>query len=130
MPTAAQPLDGNYKPITAIVGTTVTASATAAAAASNSVSLPGVAGQTTYINGFVCTSGVPGANQIGVVTVTGCQGGTLSFQFPETTGFGGQLIMFFPMPIPATGPNTAINVNIPAIGSGAVTAVAAYGFQL
>lgn len=130
MPTVAQPLDGNYKPITAVVGTTVTASATAAAAASNTVTLPGVAGATTYINGFVCTAGIPGANQIGVVTVTGCQGGTLSFQFPETTGFGAQLIMFFPMPIPATGPNTAISVNIPAIGSGAVTAAAAYGFQL
>lgn len=130
MPTAAQLLDGNYKPITAIVGAPITASATGAAAAANTATLPGVPGQTTYLNGFVCTSGIPGANQIGVVTVTGCQGGTLSFQFPETTGFGAQLVMFFPMPIPASGPNTAISVNIPAISSGAVTAVAAYGFQL
>lgn len=129
MPTA-QPLDGNYKPISAIVGTAVTASATGVAAASNTVTLPAAAGTTTYINGFVCTSGIPGANQIGVVTVTGCQGGTLSFQFPETTGFGGQLVVFFPMPIPASAPNQAISVNIPAITSGAVTAAAAWGFQL
>lgn len=130
MPQAAQQLDGNYKPITAVIGTPVTASATAAAAQANTVTLPAVPGQTTYINGFICTSGIPGANQIGVVTVTGCAGGTLSFQFPETTGFGGQLVIFFPYPIPASAPNTAISVNIPAIGSGAVTAAAAYGFQL
>lgn len=130
MPQAAQLLDGNYKPITAVIGTPVTASATAAAAAANTVTLPAVPGQTTYINGFVVTSGIPGANQIGVVTVTGCAGGTLSFQFPETTGFGGQIIMFFPYPIPASAPNTAISVNIPAIASGAVTAAVAYGFQL
>lgn len=130
MPQAAQLLDGNYKPITAVIGTPVTASATAGAGLINAVTLPAVAGQTTYINGFVVTSGIPGANQIGVVTVTGCAGGTLSFQFPETTGFGGQIIMFFPVPIPASAPNTAITVTIPVIGSGAVTANTAYGFQL
>jgi hypothetical protein len=128
----AQPLDGNYKPITAIVGTPITASATSAtpATVAAAATLPGVAGTTTYINGFICTSAIPGANVVPLVTVTGTTGGTLSFQFPETTAFGGQLIIFFPNPIPASAPNTSIVVTVPALASSGNSAVVAYGFQL
>lgn len=130
MPTTAQPLDGNYKPITALIGTPVTASNTGAAAAGVTVTLPGTTGATTYIAGFICTSGAPGSNRVEVVTVTGVISGTMSYQFVESSAYGGQLNVFFPEPIPASAPNTGISVVIPGDASGAAVAAVAYGFQL
>lgn len=133
MPAFGQLLDGNYETIRQIVGSTVTASNTAAAAASNSVTINGTAGLTTYITGFNITSHAP----VGVVgtsatpvTLTGLVGGTLNFHFVENVTFGGDLTVLFPMPIPAATVGGNIVLNLPAITSGAVSAVAIYGFQL
>ena len=106
-------------------------SATAVAAAQCVATLPAVAGKTTYIMGFVLTAGAPAGAVVGVATVTGLgiAGGTLNFQFVETPNFGGELVIEFPFPIPASAANTPIVVTIPAITSGAVTAVSAWGFQ-
>lgn len=126
----AQPLDGNYKPITALIGTSVTASNTGTAAAGASATLSGTTGATTYIAGFICTSGAPGSTRTEVVTVTGVISGTMSYQFVESSAYGGQLIVFFPEPVPASASNTNIVVTIPGDASGAAVAVVAYGFQL
>jgi len=128
--TVAQPLDGNYKPIPALIGTPVAASNTGSAGAALTVTLLGVPGATTYISGFIISAANPAANQTGVVTVQGTLGGTMNFQLVESTTFGGLIVVVFPFPVPASGQNVAITVNIPTIGSGAVTAIAAYGFQL
>lgn len=112
------------------IGTPITSSATGAAAATAVATLSGVSNKTTYITGFTATSGNPGATVVGVVTVTGTISGTLSYQFTESATLGGELIVTFPTPIPASAVNTAIVVTIPAITSGAVVAIAAYGYQL
>ena len=105
---------------------------TFAAAAAGSVSLPAVAGQIAYITGFTVTSAAPAATVAGVVTVTGLTtnngGGTLSYQFVESATLGGNLTKTFGNPIGASGANQAITVNVPAITSGAVTAVEVEGY--
>ena len=106
----------------------VIASATAAAAASCAATLAGTAGKTTYIMGFVITTAAPAAAVTGTATITGLST-TLNFQIVESVTFGGELVVEFPFPIPASAPNTAIVVTLPAITSGAVSAVSAWGFQ-
>lgn len=133
MPSSAQLLDGNYNSIRQVLGTTVTASGTAIAAAANSVTITGVSGLTTYITGFNITSHAPVAvvgTSATPVTLTGLTGGTLNFHFVENTTFGGDLTVLFPMPIPAATVGGNVVLSLPAIASGAVSAVALYGFQL
>lgn len=133
MPAFAQLLDGNYNTVRQVLGTTVTASNTAGAGLANSVTINGTSGLTTYITGFNITSHAP----VGVVgtsatpvTLTGLTGGTLNFHFVENVTFGGDLTVVFPMPIPAAAVGGNVVLSVPAIGSGAVTAVAMYGYQL
>lgn len=113
-----------------VVGTPVTASATGAAGATATATLPGVSGKTTYITGFTVTSGNPAATVVGLVTVTGAISGTMNYQFTESATLGGELIVTFPIPIPASAAAQAIAVIVPTIASGAVVAVTAYGYQL
>ncbi len=133
MPSFGQLLDGNYNTVRQVLGTTVTASNTASAAAANSVTINGGTGVTTYITGFNITSHAPGST-VGTsatpVTITGLTGGTLNFHFVENTVFGGELTVQFPMPIPASTVGGNVSLSLPAITSGAVSAVALYGFQL
>lgn len=125
--TQANPLATNQ-----VVGTPVYASTSAAAAAQCVSSLPAVAGKTTYLNGFVCTSHAPTANVFGTVTVSLDGGTTTHFQFIylESATLGGMLNIDFPDPIPATGPNKSIVVTIPAITSGAASAITVFGYQI
>lgn len=108
-------------------GTPVGASATAAAAAANAVSLPAVAGKTNYLSGLVVSTGNPASAVTGVVTVTGLSVGTLSFQIVESVAAGGLLNINFAEPLPASAVDTAITVTLPAITSGAVSTVAVHG---
>ena len=108
---------------------TITASATASAAAQCQVTFAAVAGKTNYLNGFVVTSLAPGATVGGLVTVTGLVTGTLSYQFVETTSFGGELTVNFPQPVPASAANVAIVITLAAITSGAASAISAVGSQ-
>lgn len=110
------------------VGVAVTGSATGAAAAAVSASLPAVAAKTNYLTGFVVTATNPAAVVNGVVTVTGLVSGTLSFQFVEAVATGGQLVVTFDTPIPASAVNTAITANLPAITGGGAGAVAVFGY--
>lgn len=54
----------------------------------------------------------------------------LSYQFVEAVAAGGQLIVNFPTPLPASAVNTAIAVNLPAITSGGAGAVTVHGFAV
>ncbi len=105
----------------------VYASATSAAGATAVATLPAVAGKRNYLLGFVITSTNPAAAVNGVVTVTGL-GTTLSFQFVESTTLGGKLVVQFSKPLPASALNTAIAVTLPAIATGGLGAVAAWGY--
>src|SRR5260221_11798309 len=104
MPKSRQILGGNYKITPQILGTSVTASNTAAAAASNSCTITGVAGLTTYLTGFSVVRHAPGAiegTSATPVTITGLTGGTLNFHFVENTTFAGERNTFVPQPSPA-----------------------------
>lgn len=133
MPNFGQLLDGNYNAVRQILGTTVTASGTATAGSSNSVTINGTTGLTTYITGFNITSHAP-VGTVGTsatpVTLTGLTGGTMNFHFVENLVYGGDLTVVFPMPIPAATIAGNVSLSLPAIASGAVSAVALYGFQL
>jgi hypothetical protein len=105
----------------------------ATAAAANNVTLPGVAGATTFITGFEITGDGATAGSIIAVTVTGILGGTKTYFVTIPTGAGvaiAPLIVEFVRPIPASGLNTAIVVNVPSFGVGNTNAaVTAHGFQ-
>lgn len=110
------------------LGTQVEQSATAAAAAAGSATLPGAAGLTTYIRGFVISSAAVAAAVAGLVTITGLTN-TLNFEYVETVASGGLLIVSFGTGIPASAQNTAIVVNLPAIAGGGASAISAWGVQ-
>src|SRR5258707_613438 len=109
--------------------TPVGASATAVAAAANAVTLPGVAGKTTHLRGFIISTAPAAAVVTGVVTITGLAIGTISIDVAETVAGGLLLDHIFPDLMAASGPNTPIVVTLPAIATGAVSAVSAWGFQ-
>lgn len=105
------------------------------AAAANNQTLPGVAGRTTYISGFHVSGLGATAGSAIKITVTGLLGGvTLTFDYVVPAGVttaAPTLIVDFDVPIPASGPNTAIVVNVPSFGAGNTSASAsARGFQL
>lgn len=115
-------------------GTAITASSANQANANAVATLPGVAGKTTWIEGFTCTAtGATGALAV-TVTVAGLVTGTMNFTFafPAGVAVAAQpLIVNFPQPLPASGLNTAIVVTLPASGTGGTNATAnAWGFQL
>ena len=102
------------------------------AAAANNQTLPAVAGKTTYITGFAITGGGATAGSIIAVTVTGLAN-TLTFYITIPAGAGAgitPLVVDFSTPIPASGPNVPIVVNVPSFGAGNTqAAVTARGFQ-
>jgi hypothetical protein len=105
----------------------------ATAAAANNVTLPGVAGATTYITDFEITgNGATAAGPI-TITVTGILGGTKTYvlEIPTIASTAQvTLLVVFPRPIPASALNTAIVVNVPSFGAGnTAAAVTAHGFQ-
>lgn len=114
-------------------GTAITASATAAAAASNAT-LAAVAGKTTYITGFTVSGGGATSASIIAVTVTGTITGTLTYYLGVPAGVlvgASALVVPFNTPVPASGANVAIVVNVPSFGTGSTNQSAvATGFQL
>lgn len=96
-------------------------------------SLPAVAGKTTFICGFAITAG--GATSAAVVqpTVSNMQGGTMTFTFGTPAGATASAtplnVPFTPC-LPASAPNTAIVVTLPALGAGVTAAnVDVWGYQ-
>lgn len=96
--------------------------------------LPAVAGQTEYISGFELTAAGATAALAVTATVAGLKGGTLSYTFVFPTGatVGAlPLTVEFDPPLPASAPNTAITVTLPASGAGGTNATAsAHGYSL
>jgi hypothetical protein len=116
--------------------TPVTASATGTTAAVTAT-LPAAAGHTTYICGFnYIGSNATAANPATALTITGTISGTMTFGFP-TLAAAATVPNTIPVNeefvpcIAASGLNTAIAVNGPALGTGATQAtVAVWGYQL
>lgn len=101
-------------------------------AAQGVATLAGVAGATTFINGFEVTGGGATAASVITITVTGILGGTKTYKLGVPAGvlLGASLIVEFPRPIPASAVNTPIVVTVPSFGAGSTTqAVTAHGFQ-
>jgi hypothetical protein len=125
MPQFAAELDLNSS-ITASSGNVAAATATATIAA--------VANRTNYLSGFACTVGGATAASTVSVTVTGLVGGTMTYCMSAAAGVdvpSQPLVVNFPFPVPATGPNTAISVSMPSLGAGnAHAAVVAFGYQV
>lgn len=95
--------------------------------------LPAAPGLTTYLTGFEVTGAGATAASVVVVTVTGVLGGTKRYDVVVPAGATTSitpLIIEFTRPIPASAPNTAIIVTLPAFGAGNTNvALTAHGFQ-
>lgn len=121
----------NPIPTFAAIGTPlVQSSGPLGAGVGGSAALSAVAGKTNYIKGFCVSNQAPAANVGGVVTLQGLSGGTLHFQYNETTALGGLLTVLFGDGFPASGSNQAITANLPTIASGGAGAVVIWGYQL
>ena len=111
-------------------GTQVTASATGTTGAVTA-SLPALSGKSNYLCGFTVTSAGTTTPALFPVTITGTTSGTLTFEYWATGAAQGALERTFTPCIVSSGSNTAITVNVPALGTGtAGVAVTANGFQL
>lgn len=109
--------------------TPITASGTGTTAATTAT-LAGTAAKTTYICGFTINSAATAA-VAGAATVTGTVTGTLNFyQGVGVATAPTTLTQTFNPPVPASAVNTAIVVTSAAAGTGGVTAVSAWGYQL
>jgi hypothetical protein len=108
----------------------VSVSGIAAAGAALSVSIPAVAGKTNHIQRFTLTSGSTAVNPVTAdVTMTGPTSNH-SYRFVQPTTVGGRLDPFWIPALPASGPNVAITVSVPAITGGAVLALNLTGFRI
>ena len=116
-----------------INSTPITASATGTAAAI-SATLPAVAGKTTFICGFVMSSGGTTTAAFGNATVVGTVTGTMNFVYGAVAPAAGQgllNVIFNPLCIPANAQNIAIVVTQPAGGTGTTAAaLSVWGYQL
>jgi hypothetical protein len=96
--------------------------------------LPATPGRTNYLAGFEVTGSGATVGLVITVTVTGVVGGPLSYVLPVVAGAllgNGPLVITFPRPIPATGPNVAIAVSVPSFGLGNTNAaVTAHGYMI
>lgn len=107
-------------------------------AAAIAPALPATPGKTNYLEGFeISGSGATAASVI-EVNITGLNGGTLYYELPIVAGvtlaafplIGPVYAIHFPEPIPATGVNVAITLNVPSFGAGNTASSATlYGFQ-
>ena len=111
-------------------GVAVLPSATATAGTAISATVPAVAGQTNWLLGFTLSSGAPATTATGLVTITGLQGGTLQFQFTQSSVLGGLLQIFLPAALPASGINVPIVVSLGTVAGGAVTALNIQAFTV
>ena len=96
--------------------------------------LAATSGRTNYLTGFEVTGSGATVGLVTTVTVTGTVGGPLSYVLPVVAGAllgNGPLVITFPRPIPATGPNVAIVVSVPSFGLGNTNAaVTAHGYMI
>lgn len=117
----------SIQPSTATLSET---SATTAAGGALTASVAATAAKTSYITGFDVTLGIGAAAASTNVTVTG-PANTLNYTATTNTTTGTVLSVRYPVPIPGSAVNTAVTVNLSAVGGGAaVNGVSTYGFVL
>lgn len=88
-------------------------------------SLPAVAGETNHLGGFTITGAGGTAAGFVLATVTGLKGGTLELVVPVPAGVDNgitPIILNFAQPLPASAPNVAIVLTLPALGAGNIAA--------
>jgi hypothetical protein len=107
----------------------IAASATGAGGAQVAATLPATVNLTNKLRHFTVTAREVGSVVGGLVTVSGVAGGPLNYQFVDTVSAGGWIDVDFDPPLPATGPNVAITVTLPAIVGGGAGAVTVSGWQ-
>lgn len=120
------PLPDGAIPLNASSGNVANASAAA------TLAVP--AGKRGYITGFVLTaSGATGALVVNA-TVTGVEGGTLTFTFTAPAGAAiaaEPLVVNFPHPLRNSGDGVDFVVTLPALGIGNTNAAAnAFGYYI
>lgn len=109
------------------VGTPIAAASGNVANANAVATLAAVAGKLNYLEGFTLTAAGATAGLPVVATVTGLAAGTLSYIFTAPAGVlvgALPLVVAFDPPLPASAPNTAIVVTLPALGAGNTNAAA------
>jgi hypothetical protein len=102
-------------------GNVVVASSGNVANATATATIAAQAGRLNYLNNLIVTGGGATAASVVTCTITGLQGGTISFIYGAPAGAairGDSLAMPFSAPIPASAPNTAIVASCPALGAG------------
>ena len=96
-------------------------------------SLAAVAGKLNYVTGFEVTSSGSTTGAVVLVTLVGVVGGTMTFVYTTAAGAlvgNAPLIVEFIKAVPASALNTAITVNLPALGLGNTNAaVVVHGYQ-
>lgn len=130
--TAADPATGNI-PLASQTSQVDVDNSASGAASAIVATLPAAVGATTYLTGFEVTGAGATAGSVVTVTVTGIAGGTKTYDVVIPAGVGTSitpLTVEFTRPIPASGVNQAIAVNVPSFGAGNTNAaVTAHGFQ-
>ena len=114
-PAAAQ----DYPPYP--LGSSVVASSGNVANATATATIAAQAGKTALLNNLIVTGGGATAAAVVTCTITGLQGGTVSFIYGAQVGAGVPsvpLVVTFDAPLPASGANTAIVASCPALGAG------------
>jgi hypothetical protein len=103
------------------------------AATAGSATIEVVPGVTSYLTGFSITGSGATAASVVQASIAGLQGGTLEFVIAVPAGVTAALaplVVNFPSPLAAAGPNATISVNLPSLGAGNTAAcVNAYGFR-
>lgn len=102
-------------------GNAVVASSGNVANAVATATMPALAGRLNYLNSLLVTAGGATAAAVVTCTITGLQGGTVSFIYGAPAGAGvpaTPLAASFPNSVPASALNTAIAASCPALGAG------------
>jgi hypothetical protein len=109
---------------------------TSAAAGAMTATLAAVQGETTWMTGFYVDGLGATAGSVIDVTITGLLGGTMTMKVTIPAGATVALtdrlrFLNLPRPIPASGPNQAIVLNVPSFGAGNTQALCGItGFHL
>lgn len=103
------------------------------AAAVAAAALAADASRFNWLTGFDITGGGATAGQLVIVTVTGLQGGTITFVMASGTGVTAgtpELSKRFPHPLRSSAKNVAITVSAASFGAGNTNAVTnVYGYS-
>lgn len=102
---------------------------TGAAAAAVTTTIAHDGTNTQYLLYVQITSTNPAATVNGAVTITGLVGGTITYEFVESSQNGGNLVINPGTPMPAVNPSTDIVISVPAITSGGAVSIVAQSYK-